>query len=161
MPHKTANSTPHPALSLSVQYAVKPEDAPTRARFRRWVKAALCRDAEIALRIVGEEEGRALNRDYRGKDYATNVLTFVYDEDFSGVERPLAGDIVLCAPVVAREAAEQGKSVEEHYAHLTVHGVLHLQGYDHETDAEAHQMEAQETQTVMKLGYADPYGSDE
>ncbi|MCE5181211.1 MAG: rRNA maturation RNase YbeY [Betaproteobacteria bacterium] len=157
MPRKTANSTPQPALSLSVQYAVKPDDAPTRARFRRWVKAALCRDAEIALRIVDEEEGRMLNRDYRGKDYATNVLTFVYDEDFPGVARPLAGDIVLCAPVVAREAAEQGKTVEEHYAHLTVHGVLHLQGYDHETDAEAQQMEAQETQTVMKLGYADPY----
>jgi probable rRNA maturation factor len=146
-----------PTLRLSVQYAVKPDEAPTRAQFRRWVKAALRQDAEIALRIVDEEEGRALNRDYRGKDYATNVLTFVYDDDFPGAESPLAGDIVLCAPVVAREAAQQEKSVEAHYAHLTVHGVLHLQGYDHESDEEARQMEALEIQIVTKLGYPDPY----
>jgi len=146
-----------PKLSLSVQYAVKPEEVPTRYQFRRWVKAALSRDAEIALRIVDDEEGRALNRDYRGKDYATNVLTFVYDDEFPGAELPLAGDIVLCAPVVASEAAQQGKPVEAHYAHLTVHGVLHLQGYDHETDAEARTMEAMETKIVTKLGYADPY----
>lgn len=148
-------------LNLSVQYAVKPEEAPSRARFRRWVTAALRRDAEIALRIVDAEEGRALNRDYRGKDSATNVLTFVYDDDFPGAELPLAGDIVLCAPVVASEAARQGKSVEAHYAHLTVHGVLHLQGYDHETDAEAQRMEALESQIVSRLGYADPYRGDE
>ncbi|MDD5329817.1 MAG: rRNA maturation RNase YbeY, partial [Sulfuricella sp.] len=125
-------------LSLSVQYAVQPEAAPTRAQFRRWVKAALRGDAQIALRIVGEEEGRTLNRDYRGKDYATNVLTFAYDDAPPGT--PLFGDIALCAPVVAREAAEQGKPAEAHYAHLTIHGVLHLQGYDHETDAEAREM---------------------
>ncbi len=148
---KTQNSK----LSLSVQFAVKPEDVPTRARFRRWVEAALRGDAEIALRIVGEEEGRTLNRDYRGKDYPTNVLTFAYEDDVPGA--PLFGDIALCAPVVAREAAEQGKPVEAHYAHLTVHGVLHLQGYDHETDAEAREMETLETQIVTKLGYADPY----
>jgi probable rRNA maturation factor len=148
------------AFSLSVQYAATAAEVPPRAKFRRWVKAALCRDTEIALRIVGEEEGRALNRDYRGKDYATNVLTFVYDDDFPGAARPLAGDIVLCAPVVAREAAEQGKPIEAHYAHLTVHGVLHLQGYDHETDEEARQMEALETEAVMRLGYADPYLSE-
>jgi len=148
-------------LSLSVQYAAKPEEVPTRAQLRRWVKAALRQDAEIALRIVDEEEGRALNRDYRGKDYATNVLTFVYDDEFPGAERPLAGDIVLCAPVVAREALQQEKPVEAHYAHLTVHGVLHLQGYDHESDEEARQMEALEIQIVTKLGYADPYGGDE
>lgn len=146
-----------PKLSLSVQYAVKPKEAPVRARFRRWVTAALRQDAEIALRIVGEEEGRALNRDYRGKDYATNVLTFVYDDDFSHAGLPLAGDIVLCAPVVASEAAQQGKPVEAHYAHLTVHGVLHLQGYDHEIDAEAQQMEELESRIVSNLGYADPY----
>ena len=146
-----------PTLRLSVQYAAKPEEVPTRARFRRWVKAALRQDAEIALRIVDEEEGRALNRDYRGKDYATNVLTFVYDDEFPGAERPLAGDIVLCAPVVAREAVQQEKPVEAHYAHLTVHGVLHLQGYDHENDEQARQMEALETRIVTKLGYADPY----
>lgn len=149
--------TPPPALSLSVQYAAKPEEAPSRAQFRRWVKAALRQDAEIALRIVDEEEGRALNRDYRGKDYATNVLTFAYDDDFSGAELPLAGDIVLCAPVVAREALQQEKPVEAHYAHLTVHGVLHMQGYDHENDEQARQMEALETRIVTKLGYADPY----
>jgi probable rRNA maturation factor len=140
-----------------VQYVAKPDEAPTRAQFRRWVKAALRQDAEIALRIVDEEEGRALNRDYRGKDYATNVLTFVYDDEFPGAELPLAGDIVLCAPVVAREALQQEKSVEAHYAHLTVHGVLHLQGYDHESDEEARQMEALEIQIVTKLGYPDPY----
>ncbi|MDP3482594.1 MAG: rRNA maturation RNase YbeY [Sulfuricella sp.] len=145
------------ALSLSVQYAAKPDDAPTRAQFRRWVKAALCQDAEIALRIVDEEEGRALNRDYRSKDYATNVLTFVYNDEFTGAELPLAGDIVLCAPVVAREALQQEKPIEAHYAHLTVHGVLHLQGYDHESDEQARQMEALEIQIVTKLGYADPY----
>ena len=156
----SALSTQHSGLSLSVQYAVKPEEAPTRARFRRWVAAALRKDAEITLRLVGEEEGRTLNRDYRGKDYATNVLTFVYDDDFPGEDLPLTGDIVLCAPVVAHEAAQQGKSVEAHYAHLTVHGVLHLQGYDHETGEEARIMEALETQIVTKLGYADPYRCD-
>jgi probable rRNA maturation factor len=157
MTRKTTSS----ALSLTVQYAAKPEKVPTRAQFRRWVKAALRQDAEIALRIVDEEEGRTLNRDYRGKDYATNVLTFVYDDEFPGAELPLAGDIVLCAPVVAREAMQQEKTVEEHYAHLTVHGVLHLQGYDHESDEEARQMEALEIHIVTKLGYADPYGGDE
>ena len=150
-----------PTLHLSVQYAAKPDEVPTRSQFRRWVKAALRQDAEIALRIVDEEEGRALNRDYRGKDYATNVLTFVYDDEFSGAESPLAGDIVLCAPVVAREALQQEKPVEAHYAHLTVHGVLHLQGYDHESDEEARKMEALEIQIVTKLGYADPYRGDE
>ncbi|BAN36391.1 hypothetical protein SCD_n02589 [Sulfuricella denitrificans skB26] len=152
--------TPPPALSLSVQYAAKPDDVPARAQFRRWVKAALRQDAEIALRIVDEEEGRALNRDYRGKDYATNVLTFVYDDEFPGAQLPLAGDIVLCAPVVAREAVQQEKPIEAHYAHLTVHGVLHLQGYDHESDEQARQMEALEIQIVTKLGYSDPYQAD-
>jgi len=146
-----------PTLHLSVQYAANPEEAPTRAQFRRWVKAALCQDAEIALRIVDEEEGHALNRDYRGKDYATNVLTFVYDNEFSNTDSPLAGDIVLCVPVVAREALQQGKPIEAHYAHLTVHGVLHLQGYDHDSDEGARQMEALEIQIVTKLGYANPY----
>ena len=140
-----------------MQYAAKPEGVPTRPQFRRWAAAALKRDAGIALRIVGEEEGRALNRDYRGKDYATNVLTFVYDNDFPGAELQLAGDIVLCAPVVESEAREQGKALAAHYAHLTVHGVLHLQGYDHETEAEAREMEALETEIVTKLGYPDPY----
>lgn len=140
------------ALSLSVQYAVKPDSAPTRPKFRRWVQAALTRDAEITLRLVDEEEGQALNRDYRGKDYATNVLTFVYDD-----LPHLAGDIVICPAVVEREALQQGKANDAHYAHLVVHGVLHLHGYDHESEAQAEEMERLETQIVTKLGYPDPY----
>lgn len=140
-------------LSLSVQYASAAKDAPTRAQFRRWAAAALERDAQVALRIVGEMEGRTLNRDFRGKDYATNVLTFVYDED----GRPLSGDVVICAPVVEREAREQGKTAEAHYAHLVVHAMLHLQGYGHEDEKEAAAMEARETAILMKFGYADPY----
>lgn len=141
-----------PKLSLAVQYALKPETVPTRQQFRKWALAALERDAEITLRIVDAEEGRTLNRTYRHKDYATNVLTFPLMQ-----EPLLLGDIVLCAPVVEREAAEQGITPEAHYAHLTVHGVLHMQGYDHENDADAAVMEALETQIVTKLGYADPY----
>lgn len=140
-----------PELHLAVQFAVEADGLPTRPQLRRWVKAALAEDAEITLRLVDAEEGRALNRDYRDKDYATNVLTFPLSD------APLMGDIVLCAPVVAAEAAAQGKSAEAHYAHLVVHGVLHLQGYDHENDDEAAGMEALETQIVTKLGYADPY----
>ena len=140
-----------PRLSLATQYAARPDSVPTRHQFRRWVRAALQQDAEIALRIVDAEEGRALNAAYRGKDYATNVLTFPLHDD------PLMGDIVLCAPVVEKEAAEQGKSLEAHYAHLTVHGVLHLMGHDHENDADATEMEALETHIVTKLGYPDPY----
>lgn len=143
-------------LHLSVQYGVNPEDAPSRPKIRRWVTAALKGEAEITVRIVSEDEGRALNRDYRGKDYATNVLTFVYDDAGfpSGVP---SGDLVLCAPVVSREADEQNKSVEAHYAHLLVHGMLHLQGYDHENDADAEVMEKLESKIVTKLGYANPY----
>ena len=134
-----------------MQYATATENLPTRHQFRKWVLAALKADAEITLRIVEAEEGQTLNREYRGKDYATNVLTFPLNDI------PLMGDIVLCAPVVAGESTEQGKSVEAHYAHLTVHGVLHLQGYDHENDADAEVMEQLETQIVTNLGYADPY----
>jgi len=108
--------------------------------------------AEIVLRLVDETEGRELNRQFRGKDYATNVLTFVYDD-----MQPLTGDIVLCAPVVSQEAQQQHKDRLAHYAHLTVHGVLHLQGYDHIDDAEAAQMEQLETQILAKLGYPGPY----
>ncbi|WP_137938933.1 rRNA maturation RNase YbeY [Chitinivorax sp. B] len=146
-----------PQLSLSVQYALKPDDVPTRHQFRRWVKAALQGDAEVTLRVVDSEEGQTLNREYRDKDYATNVLTFVYDDMPEDAGLPLMGDIVLCDPVVRREAQEQGKALEAHYAHLVVHGVLHLQGYDHETDDEAEGMEALETQIVTKLGYDNPY----
>lgn len=143
---------PKPKLDLAVQYAVKPESAPTRAQFKKWALAALEEDAEVALRIVGADEGRELNRDYRGKDYATNVLTFPLTDD-----PILMGDIVLCHAVVEKEALEQNKPIEAHYAHLVVHGMLHMQGYDHETDEEADVMEALETQIVTKLGYADPY----
>ena len=115
-------------------------------------------DAVVALRVVDEKEGRSLNREYRGKDYATNVLTFAYGAPASG--EPLAGDIVICAPVVAREAAEQGIRMKAHYAHLTVHGMLHLQGYDHETEAEAVTMESVESFIMQRLGYSDPYAEN-
>ena len=109
-------------------------------------------DLQCTIRVVNEGEGRKLNRDYRGKDYATNVLTFVYDDT-----DPLSGDIVICAPVLERESAEQGKQLLAHYAHLTVHGVLHLQGFDHENTADALEMEALETALMCKLGYPAPY----
>jgi probable rRNA maturation factor len=140
-----------PKLTLAVQFASSAESLPTRQQFRKWVLAAVSQNAEIALRIVDAEEGRRLNKDYRDKDYATNVLTFPLNDV------PLMGDIVLCAPVIAQEAAEQGKTLEAHYAHLTVHGVLHLQGHDHENDADAEAMEQLETQIVTKLGYPAPY----
>ncbi len=109
-------------------------------------------ELHCTIRIVDEIEGRKLNHDFRGKDYATNVLTFVYDDT-----EPLSGDIVFCAPVVEREAAEQGKQAIAHYAHLTVHGVLHLQGYDHASEVDAAEMEALETALMVKLGYPAPY----
>ena len=141
-----------PRLSLTVQYASDRQHLPTRAQFRRWIKAGLQRDAIITLRIVDEPEGRELNRTYRGKDYATNVLTFVYDD-----KKTLAGDIVICAPVVEREATGQHKDLIAHYAHLSLHAALHLQGYDHESDADAAEMEQLEIQLMLKLRYSDPY----
>lgn len=148
-----------PELSLSVQYAIDAEGLPTRAQVRRWVSAALEKYAEITVRFVDAEEGRELNRDYRGKDYATNVLSFVYEAE------PVQGDLVICAPVVAREAQargkdQQGKALEAHYAHLVVHGTLHLQGYDHEDEAEAQAMEARESAIVTRLKYPDPYSAE-
>jgi len=141
-----------PRLSLTVQYASTVQNLPTRAQWRRWFKAALQRDAQVTLRIVDEAEGRELNKDYRGKDYATNVLTFVYDDGDC-----LSGDVVICAPVVEREAAAQHKETQAHYAHLAIHATLHLQGHDHENDAEAAAMEALETGLMLKLRYPDPY----
>ena len=135
-----------------MQYAVSAVGKPTRAQFRRWVRAALEHDARVTLRIVGQKEGRLLNRAYRNKDYATNVLTFVFKD-----HTPFEGDLALCAPVVASEARAQKKSLAAQYAHLTVHGLLHLQGYDHENDRDAQVMERRETQILAKLGYADPY----
>ncbi len=139
-------------LSLSVQYASNAGNLPTRQQFRRWVKVALEHDVQMVLRIVDEIEGRALNQSYRGKDYATNVLTFAYDDT-----DPLYGDVVICAPVVAREAKEQGKDLLAHYAHLTIHAALHLQGYDHENERDAEKMEARETALMLKLRYPAPY----
>ena len=141
-------------LSLAVQYACDASGLPTRAQFRRWLKAALRREANITLRVVGEREGRDLNNRYRGRDYATNVLSFAYDEADSG---PLSGDVVICAPVVEREAAMQHKQLLAHYAHLTVHAALHLQGHEHERETDAAGMEALETAIMLKLGYPDPY----
>ena len=139
-------------LSLSVQYAAKGEALPTRAEVRKWVRATAPGAAELTVRFVDAEEGRSLNAQYRGKDYATNVLTFPYAR-----EPVLAGDLVLCLPVVLREAAEQGKPATAHFAHLVVHGMLHLLGYDHETGAEARIMEQMERAILDRLGYPDPY----
>ena len=140
------------SFKLIVQYATNSTEVPTRPQFRRWVKAALTQEAEIVLRIVDEAEGCELNHQFRNKDYATNVLTFIYDDT-----QPLTGDIVLCAPVVSKEAQQQHKNLIAHYAHLTVHGILHLQGYDHIEEAEAVVMEQLETQILARLGYDDPY----
>lgn len=152
-----------PRLQLGVEN-VSGAQAPDAKRLRAWAEAALLpgvEQAEIGLRIVAEEEGRALNRDYRDKDYATNVLTFALNEgEDTPVGLPLFGDIVICAEVVAREAAEQGKPLDAHYAHLVVHSMLHLQGYDHIEDDEAEAMEALETVIVKRLGYPDPYGEE-
>jgi probable rRNA maturation factor len=142
-----------PALALSLQFGdAAHRPLLSRARVGRWLRAALAGPAALAVRIVGAEEGRALNRRFRGKDYATNVLTFDYQR-----EPTVVADIVLCAPVVEREAAEQGIALEAHYAHLLVHAALHAQGFDHERAAAAQAMEARESAIVVGLGFADPY----
>ena len=149
-------------LDVAVSYAAPRAGVPASTSFRKWVAAALkgrIREADLAIRIVDEREGQALNRDYRGKDYATNVLSFPAELP-EGVKLPLLGDLVICAPVVAREAAEQGKPVAAHYAHLTVHGVLHLLGWDHEHDKDAEAMEQLEREVLAELGLPDPYGAE-
>lgn len=140
-------------LNLSVQYACNAEGLPSRTQLRSWARAALVGGGQVTIRYVDADEGQALNRDYRGKDYATNVLSFVYEHE------PLTvGDLVVCATVVEREAREQGKPAEAHHAHLIVHGMLHLQGYDHETGPEDAQiMEQREREILAGLGYPDPY----
>ncbi len=144
-------------LSLSVQFADRRlADRLTRTRIRRWVLAAQFAPAELTIRFVDADEGCALNRDYRGKDYATNVLTFSYSEE--GIDDGIVrADIVLCADVLLKEAEEQGLPVEQHATHLVVHGVLHAQGYDHENDDDAAEMERLETQILARLGVPDPY----
>jgi probable rRNA maturation factor len=149
------------ALELAVGYALPRAGLPSSASFRRWVEAALRgakrrKPAELAIRIVDIDEGRALNRDYRGKDYATNVLSFPVELP-PGATLPLIGDLAICAPVVLREAAEQGKPPRDHWAHLTIHGVLHLLGHDHIDDRDAEAMEALEVRILAGLGIADPY----
>ncbi len=153
-------------LTMTVQYGARARGLPTRAQLRRWAHAALHdsraapgrkarvveRDVRVTVRIVGGSEGRALNRSFRGRDYATNVLSFRMRD------RPaLEGDLALCAPVIAREARAQGKRLAAHYAHLVVHGVLHLQGHDHDTRREARRMERRESRIVTALGFPDPY----
>ena len=157
-----------PSLELALGYALPRTGLPTRPQFRQWVLAALSGagrrfDSEVAIQLVDAAEGQAMNLQYRGKDYATNVLSFPAEvpaglpEDF---DFPQLGDLVICAPVVAREAAEQGKALADHYAHLTVHGVLHLLGFDHIDDAEAEEMEALERTILAGLGIADPYAGE-
>jgi probable rRNA maturation factor len=140
-------------LSLAVQYACSDAALPPRPFVRRCVQASLEGPAEVTVRFVDADEGRTLNRDWRHKDYATNVLSFDYER-----EPVVMGDLALCLPVVLREAAAQGKDAAAHFAHLIVHGMLHLQGYDHETGAEdAVRMEAREREILARLGYPDPY----
>ena len=139
------------AAQISVQYASRVPGLPTPAQLRRWARAASGGAAELNIRLVNAAEARRLNHGFRGRDYATNVLTFAYGDT------PPAADIVLCAQVVAREAREQGKTLEAHYAHLVVHGVLHAHGHDHEKPGEAKRMEALEVKILAGLGFANPY----
>ena len=142
-----------PALKLSLQFAdARHRDRLPRHRVMRWLRAALQRPAEMTVRIVGREEGRALNRAYRGKDLATNVLTFAYQ-----TKPDVIADLVLCAPVLADESRAARMDLTAHYAHLLVHGALHAQGHDHERAAEARRMQALESQVMLSLGFADPY----
>ena len=146
-------------LDVGVSYGLPRKGLPAAASFRRWVAAACTgriRRADLGIRLVDAKVGRSLNRHYRGKDYATNVLSFPAELP-EGVTLPLLGDLVICAPVVAREAREQGKDLSAHYAHLTIHGVLHLLGLDHEDQREAEAMEQIEREILAGLGFADPY----
>lgn len=150
-----------PQVQVHVGYAVPRAGVPSATSFRRWVEAALRgakrrKATELSIRLVDTDEGQSLNRDYRGKDYATNVLSFPVELP-PGVKLPLIGDLAICAPVVQREAVEQGKLARNHWAHMTIHGVLHLLGFDHVEDHGAEVMEALETHILAGLGIADPY----
>jgi probable rRNA maturation factor len=153
-------TSPRPQPGLNVQYAATGDDLPARPLLRRWARAALGADVAataIVLRFVEEAESRALNRRYRGRDRPTNVLAFVYDDQRAAEGPMLSGDIILCAPVLRREATKQGKPLAAHCAHLVVHGMLHLQGYDHDRAAGAAQMEAREIAILARLGIGNPY----
>ena len=146
-------------FDVSVSYGLPRAGLPSAQSFKKWAAAAVkgrIRKADLAIRIVDSKEGCALHRHYRGKDYPTNVLSFPADLP-EGVTVPLLGDLVICAPVVAKEAKEQGKTLAAHYAHLTIHGVLHLLGMDHEDEREALLMEQLERDILADLGYSDPY----
>jgi probable rRNA maturation factor len=136
-----------------IQRASRAAHIPGDRRLRAWAKAVLPANAQVTVRYVALAEGRRLNREYRGKDHATNVLSFRYE----AARGRLSGDVVICAPVVAREAREQGKAVEAHHAHLLIHGLLHLKGHDHERESDARRMERRERAVLAKLGFADPY----
>ncbi len=144
---------PRPTLTLTVQRASRTTDQPTTRQLRRWARAALGTSARLTIRLVDSREGQRMNREFRHKDYPTNVLTFVYGE----MDNALEGDLVLCAPVVKREARAQKKPLAHHYAHLVVHGLLHLQGYDHESHRDATRMEALEIEILERLSIPDPY----
>jgi probable rRNA maturation factor len=143
------SATSRSEARVRVQDASRSRNTPAPARFRKWVRASAAGTAEVTVRLVGPAEGRRLNLAYRGKDYATNVLTFAYE--------PGLGDIVLCPSVIAREAREQGKSLEAHYAHLTIHAMLHLRGYAHERPGDAGRMERAEIRILRGLGHPNPY----
>jgi probable rRNA maturation factor len=148
-------------LDLTIQAMIEAPGLPGEESLRRWCLAALARQergGEMTIRMVDEAESQALNRDYRGKESPTNVLSFPYQSPIP--ELPLLGDLVICVPVVEREARDQAKSLEAHWAHMVVHGTLHLLGYDHQGDEEAHEMEALEREIIQGLGFADPYGGE-
>ena len=146
------------AIELDLQVAVDADGLPSGDSFERWVAAALdgMENAELTIRVVDREESRMLNHTYRGKDSDTNVLSFIAELP-EGIELPLLGDVIICAPRVVEEALAQGKELHAHWAHLTVHGVLHLLGYDHQQDDEAEEMESLETSILATLGIPDPY----
>ena len=151
-------------LELDLQNASSAQALPGEAEFRAWCTLALRQrsaDSELTIRLVDEEEGRALNRQFRGKDYATNVLSFPADVPDELLDIPLLGDLVICVPVLEREAREQNKSPQAHWAHLVIHGCLHLLGYDHIDDDEADEMESLERTLLAELGHPDPYAGDE
>ena len=143
---------PTPHLHLALQTASRTTGQPTPTQFRRWAKASLTVPTAVTIRLVDSREGHKLNQLFRHKDYATNVLTFDYTQ-----EPLVTADLVLCAPVVAKEAKEQGKTLQEHYAHLIVHGTLHAQGWDHELEEDAQVMELRETEIMARLGFKNPY----